>query len=144
MKATCDILYGNPVERLIAEFTKNLDVSFVYVTHDIKSKLVTYQKRRDDNIATKIDDDNIEYISVYQDEVEAWRKLLKIGDTQNILVAFAWCLDEEFHAAKMFPELVAYDTTFGVTKEKRKVFIFAGVDRNNKVFTAFRCFMPSK
>ena len=65
LKSTCDLLYGTPVERLIAKFTKTSDVSFVYVTHDIKSKFLSYQKRRDDNIATQIDDDSTEYIFVY-------------------------------------------------------------------------------
>ena len=36
------------------------------------------------------------------------------------------------------------DTTFGVTKEQRNLFLFAGVDGNNKVFTVFHCFVPSK
>ena len=144
LKATSDLPYGTPVERLIAEFSKKTDVSFVYVTHDINSGFVTCQKRRDDNIATLIDGDTTEFISVYQDQVEAWRKLLQIGDSQKILVAFAWCHDEELRAATMFPEFLACDTTFGVTKEQRNLFLFAGIDGNNKVFTAFRCFMPSK
>ena len=62
LKATCDLPYGTSVEQLITKFTKKHDVSFVYVTHDVKSKFVTYQKHRDDNIATQIDDDNTEYI----------------------------------------------------------------------------------
>ena len=35
-------------------------------------------------------------------------------------------------------------TTFGVTKEQRNLFLFAGIDGNNKVFTCFHCYMPSK
>ena len=144
LKATSDLPYGTPVECLIAEFSKKPDVSFVYVTHDLNSGFVTSQKRRDDNAATLIEGNDTEYISVYKDEVEAWRKLLQVGDTQKILVAFAWCHDEELRAANMFPEFLACDTTFGVTKEQRNLFLFAGIDGNNKVFTAFRCFMPSK
>ena len=34
------------------------------------------------------------------------------------------------------------DTIFGVTKEQRNLFLFTGVDGNNKVFTVFYCVMP--
>ena len=44
----------------------------------------------------------------------------------------------------MFPEFLACDVTFGVTKERRNLFLIAGVDGNKKVFTCFHCFMPSK
>ena len=44
----------------------------------------------------------------------------------------------------MFPEYMACDTTFGVTKEQRNICISAGIDGHNKVFTAMRCFVPSK
>ena len=90
------------------------------------------------------DDNNAAYISVYQTEVESWRKLLKVGNTNTLLVAFAWCHDDELQNAIKFPELWACDTTFGVTKEQRNLFLVAGIDGNNKVFTIFRCFMPSK
>ena len=39
---------------------------------------------------------------------------------------------------------MACDTTFGVTKEQRNLFLFAGIDSNNKVFIVFRCSIPSK
>ena len=40
----------------------------------------------------------------------------------------------------MFPEFMGCDTTFGVTREQRNLFLSAGVDGNNKVFTAFHKF----
>ena len=61
-----------------------------------------------------------------------------------MLVAFAWCHDEELRYFKMFPEFLSCNVTFGVTKERRNLFLIAGVDANNKVFTCFHCFMPSK
>ena len=44
----------------------------------------------------------------------------------------------------MYPEFLAYDVTFGVTKEQRNLLVFVGVDSNNKIFPAIYCFMPSK
>ena len=114
------------------------------LTHDLNSGFVAFQKQKDDNAATLIDDNNTGYISVYKDQAEAWRTLLQIGDTQKILVAFAWYHYEELRTANMFPEFLTCHTTFGVTKEERDLFLLSGVDGNNKVFTALRCFMPSK
>ena len=59
-------------------------------------------------------------------------------------MAFAWCHDDELQNARKFPEFWACDTTFGVTKEQLYLFFIAGIDENIKVFTLFRCFMPSK
>ena len=38
----------------------------------------------------------------YRDEIAAWRKALKLGDNHNILVAFAWCSDEDLRMAGIF------------------------------------------
>ena len=59
-------------------------------------------------------------------------------------MAFAWCIDEDLRLSIMFPEHMAYDTTFGVTKEQKNLFVVDGIDGNNKVFTTMRCFMTSK
>ena len=59
-------------------------------------------------------------------------------------VGFVWCHDEELRFCSMFSEFLGCDTTFGVTKERRNLFLIAGIDANNKVFTCFHCFMPSK
>ena len=45
------------------------------------------------------DDTNGVYIGVYQEEVESWRQLLKVGNNSKILVAFAQCHDEELKNA---------------------------------------------
>ena len=149
LKATSDVPYGTPVEKLIAEFQLKKDVSFCYVLHDMDSGFVTYRKNKGDDHPSlrdndEDDDNNGAFISVYQNEVESWRKLLKVGNENKLLVAFAWCHDDELQNARKFPEFWACDTTFGVTKEQRNLFLVAGIDGNNKVFTIFRCFMPSK
>ena len=136
--------FGTPVDKLIAEFQIKLDVSFCYVLHDISSGFVTYKKNKEDARPVCHGVKNDEFISVYKDEVETWRKKLKVGNDNKILVAFAWCHDDELQNAIKFPEFWACDTTFGVTKEQRNLFLMAGIDGNNKVFTIFHCFMPSK
>ena len=74
-----------------------------------------------------------------------WRKLLKVGDTNDILVVdFCWSHDNELRNAATFPEFWSCGTTLGVTKEQRNLFIFSGIYGNNKVFTIFLCFVPSK
>ena len=134
--------FGSAVDKLISDFTHRNDCSFMYVTHSINSGFVTYANESKNKESSKIIDSTV--ISVYEDQVSEWRRALKIKDDQSLLVAFAWCHDEELRLARMFPEFMACDTTFGVTKEQRNLFLFAGVDGNNKTFTAMRCFMPSK
>ena len=104
---------------------------------------VTRQKRKVDTKSHEIAL-NEDFIRVYRDDVELWRMLLRVGDSQKILVAFAWCHDEELRRVRMSPEFLACDTIFGVTTEQRNLFLFAEIDGHKKVFTPFRYFMPSK
>ena len=81
---------------------------------------------------------------VYRDEIAAWRKIFKLRDDQTILVASTWCNDEDLSMARVFPEYMDCDTTFGVTREQRNMFVLADIDGHNKRFTNMCCFMPSK
>ena len=59
------------------------------------SGFVTYRKSKGDDHPVSGgtedgSDNNGVFISVYQHEVEYWRKLLKLGNNNKILVAFAW------------------------------------------------------
>ena len=76
--------------------------------------------------------------------MESWRKELSIKDSNKILVAFAWCHDEALRLCQIFPDFLACDVTFGVTKERRNLFLLAGVDGSNNVFTCSHCYMPPK
>ena len=132
--------YGTPVDQLLYDFDKRPNVSYIYVLHSIDSGFVTHYKGN----ANTYSKSNEQYISVYQDEVETWRKLLQISGGTQILVAFAWCHDEQIRLMRMFPEFLACDVTFGVTKEQRNLLMLVGIDGNNKIFPAMHCFMPSK
>ena len=81
--------YGTAIYCLIAEFSKQDDISYLYVTHDVQSGFVTHKK--DNNNDPIVEHEESEYMSIYRDEITAWCKSLKIGDNRNILVAFAWC-----------------------------------------------------
>ena len=128
-----------PVDRLIADFSKQDEISYLYATHDLQSSFVTYVKEiNDDQI---VEHEELQYIFVYRDYIEAWRKALKLGDDHNILVVFVWCTNEDPRMAGIFPEYIACDTKFGVTKEQRNLFVVNSIDGHNKVFTVMRCFM---
>ena len=132
--------FGTPVERLIYDFKNRDDISFIYVTHSINSGFVTHYK---DGLKSN-EKNSQKYISVYHDEITEWRRLLQLHDETQLLVSFAWCHDDQLRLVRMYPEFIACDTTFGVTKEQRNLFLFAGIDGNNNTFSAMQCFMPSK
>jgi hypothetical protein len=46
------------------------------------------------------------------------RKELKLGDNDDILVAFAWLHNEESMKMSMFPNFVAIELLFGVNRQK--------------------------
>ena len=77
-------------------------------------------------------------------EVESWRRDLKFDESEEILVSVAWCHDEERRKVEMFPEYLSFDTTFGLNRLRRSLFLAVGTDGHNKVFVAFRAWMPSK
>ena len=123
------------VDRLLSMFKKMKNVSYVYVKHHVSSGFVTYHKSMSEctTLCTSL-----------TSEVVTWRKALCIEDTEDILVSFAWCHDEEKRQIVMFPEYLCTDMTFGLNKERRNLVTFVGVDGHNRAFTGFRCWMPSK
>ena len=152
--------FGTPADKLIAEFKSKDDVSFIYVTHDVKSGFVTCKARKNDKdtqhkrneIAKK---DNVTFVhdvtyvhdvptGIDNLDIESWRKKLLVGDEQQILVAFAWCHDDELRNIRMHPYFLAGDMTFSVNREQRNLYVIGGIDSSNRMFTGLHCFMPSK
>ena len=72
-------------------------------------------------------------------ELDTWREELRLEDTDEILVSSAWCNDNEKRKVNMFP-----DTTFGLSRQRLSLFLAAGMDGSNKVFSGFRCWMLCK
>ena len=132
---------GSSVDRLLAIFKCQKNVSFVYTLHNFDSGFVTYRKSKKKKLEKQITNDNT---NLCENTVKDWRESLKLDNTNDVLVAFAWAHDDELKSAEMFPEFFAADITYGVNKEKRDLFLVVGIDGNNKVFSAFRCFIPSK
>ena len=151
--------FGTPAEKLIAEFRMRDDVSFIFVTHDVKSGFVTHKatknhinKKNRSMIAKK---ENVTFVhdvtyvhnvptGINDIDIETWRRKLLVGDSQQILVAFAWCHDDELRNITMNPYFLAADMTFSVNKEQRNLYVIGGIDSSNNMFTGLHCFMPSK
>jgi hypothetical protein len=130
-----DYVNMSSVDNLLLLFQQIKNASYIYVQHSIDSGFVTY------NMSHK---EKCDMDLTLQNEILTWRQKLKIQDSENILVSFAWCHDDEKRKFLMFPEYLAIDMTFGLNKERRNLVTFAGVDGHNKAFTALRCWMPSK
>ena len=133
-------------DRLLAFYRGRHDISFISVTHSITSGFVTMKKNMNDNEIKDISKDveKLKSDASLSDEINNWRKMLKVDEGKKILVAFAWTHDEEKRKTHMFPEVFSADVTFGICKEQRNLFRICGVDGNLKVFNAMNCFMPSK
>ena len=119
--------------RILLKNTEN--VSYIILKHHPNSGFVTYTREKKEKVS-------LDEISLL--EAESWRKQLMLTDSDELLVSCAWVHDEERRKASMFPEYLSVDTTFGLNKQKRAMFMAVGTDGNNKVFTAFRSWMPSR
>ena len=134
---------GSAADRLISIFQADNKISLIYIKHKYDSGFVTYRKKWGENVSCVPLTPN-SLSSEHLRNVQDWRKELRLNDSNDVLVALAWAHDEEIRMATMFPEFFAADMTFGVNKQQRDIFLFAGVDGNMKTFSAFRIFMPSK
>jgi len=91
-----------PAKRLIALFRKMPNVSFCYVSHHIRSGLVTYHRKRGESksqptsnegdiVASQISANDV---GVSIDQIESWRRELQIS-TDEILLGLAFVHDDE-------------------------------------------------
>ena len=136
---------GSAVDRLIALFTNTSNVSCVYILHRYNSGFVTCRRNKKESYEQIITElDSYEQNECSGKSITNWRDSLKLSSSNDVLVAFAWSHDEELKKAEMYPEFLSVDVTFGVNRERRELLLVAGIDGRNKVFTAFRCFIPSK
>ena len=128
-------------EKLITLFRNDPNVNYIYVMHDHESGFITYRKCSNGKEAST---ETLPTAVTDEINIQSWRQSLCLNESNKILVAFAWCHKDESRKVKINPQFLACDLTFKVNKENRNEFILAGIDGNNKSFTAFRCFMPSK
>jgi hypothetical protein len=139
-----EIPHGKDALRLIALLESLEDISYVYVTHDTKSGLVTHTKPRKD---LRIDINPIlvhAMESKYMSEISKLRSSLSLSEDKQILISVCWASNEQVRKMTMFPEFAAADVSFNINKRKRNLFAWAIVDGHMSSHTVMRCFMPSK
>ena len=88
-----DVSGMGAARRLIALYERIPSVSYMYVTHTIKSGLVTYQKKKSDEaVSSKPSTDD--EVGVASTKIEHWRTELAVK-ADEILVCFAFVHDDE-------------------------------------------------
>ena len=92
---------STPVDCLIADFSKQNNISYLHVTHDVQYGCVTNKKKKNDEPI--VEDEESDFISVYTEKISAWRRNIKLCDDQTILVVFAWC-SNDLRFVRFFPE----------------------------------------
>jgi hypothetical protein len=70
------------------------------------------------------------------------RERLKVG--QKILLAVAWCREDERALFNLFPEVLQFDVTFGTNNECRPLGVCIAFDGNMKTFCPAKAFLPSQ
>ena len=125
---------GTAATKLINMLSLTENISFIYLKHHKTSGFVTYTKAERKEV--KLDKESTMTL-------ESWRKQLLLEDDE-ILVSCAWIHDDERRLVHMYPEFLCFDTTFGLNRQRRSLFLAVGTDGDNNVFPAFRCWMPSK
>lgn len=65
---------------------------------------------------------------------------MHINDNQEVLLSFAWITGEELQMVSKFPEMIIFDGTELINKEKRGLFVGTGQDGNNRIFIALHSF----
>ena len=70
------------------------------------------------------------------------RNRLTVG--KRVLLAVAWCREDERRLFELYPEVLMFDVTFGTNNEGRPMGVTACPDGNMNVFTPVRAFLPSQ
>ena len=74
--------------------------------------------------------------------LEPIRNRLTVG--KKVLLAVAWCREDELPLFDLYPEVLMFDVTFGTNNEGRPMGITASPDGDMNVFTPIRAFLPSQ
>ena len=139
---------SSAAQKVVNLLKKSENVSYIILKHHLTSGFVTYANSKPKQGSGNNDqEEGRTRVSMDPNttlEVESWRRDLKFDDSEEILVSVAWCHDEEKRKVEMFPEYLSFDTTFGLNRLRRSLFLAVGTDGHNKVFVAFRAWMPSK
>ena len=63
---------------------------------------------------------------------------------QDIMLAVAWCCDDERCLHELYPEVLLFDVTFGTNREGRPLGMSCAFDQNMNTFVPVRVYMPSE
>lgn len=68
----------------------------------------------------------------------------ELSEGQKILLAVAWCTEDEWRLFEMFLEVLMFDVTYQTNAEAQPLGLATGINQSMNVFTPFRVFMPSE
>ena len=71
------------------------------------------------------------------------RKAMKIGEENEMLLAFAWVSEDEISKVERFPEFCSIDVTEKTNLEKRGLFQGTFIDGDGGTFIGFCSFLPN-
>lgn len=74
--------------------------------------------------------------------LSSFRGKLSVG--QKVLLAVAWCHEDERHLFELFPEVLMFDVTYQTNNEGRPLGVTCSPDGNMDVFSPIRAFLPSE
>ena len=74
--------------------------------------------------------------------LEPIRSRLTVG--KKVLLAVAWCREDERRLFELYPEVLMFDVTFGTNNEGRPMGVTACPDGDMNIFTPVRAFLPSQ
>ena len=99
---------GTSVDNLIKLFEKSDSVSFVYIKHRYHSGFVTFRKSKNEKqiekYLSKFNNNQINQLSTKS--IVNWRESLRLSESNDVLVAFAWSHDEEIKSAEKNPDFL--------------------------------------
>ena len=91
-------------DKLIVYFKAKTNISYIYILHDIESRFVTNKHNKNSPMSSESTSQNI--VSVSISDINSWRANLKVKDSEQILVAMAWCHNEDIWLAQVHPYLL--------------------------------------
>jgi len=108
----------------------------------------------DESTTIELTEDQLEEMREYHENESAKakatnktaREQLKVNDGESvkILLACAWCSDEDLKTWHLFPEVLTVDTTMKTNNEKRSLFSGTIIDHNGKIQQVLKMFLPSE
>ena len=154
-------------DRLLASLKNKPNVSYIALTAELNSGLITLKKRRkgvDNSITVEElsgdleDPDGVDSakrfaareLGVGEEELKAFAASKKTDVPDNlrlkngqVLLAIAWTTDESRRKFDTFPEFLFGDATEETNSEERPLYTLSGKDNMNKAFAHTWCFLPS-